>query len=240
MKKVFTAIALILTLCISSNARTLTIKKLNLSNPEPSELPAIFANAKVSYQEIGFANWPERFPYKPETSFALAYTENAFLIHFKVKGEKGVLATVKEDMGPVWGDACVEFFFTLGNDSLYYNLECNCLGNLLMQFGDGRNERINSTKENLLKIKRWASLDPDKTISDSEEVDWELALVIPCSSFFQHDIKAIDLKKIRANFYKCGGSGDNKHYISWNPVKTEKPNFHKPEFFGTVKLKQDR
>jgi enamine deaminase RidA (YjgF/YER057c/UK114 family) len=25
------------------------------------------------------------------------------------------------------------------------------------------------------------------------------------------------------------------HFLSWNPIKTETPNFHVPEFFGEIK-----
>ncbi|MBO7233161.1 MAG: hypothetical protein J6V16_08435, partial [Bacteroidales bacterium] len=27
------------------------------------------------------------------------------------------------------------------------------------------------------------------------------------------------------------------HYLSWQPINTEKPDFHRPEFFGTLYCK---
>ena len=36
------------------------------------------------------------------------------------------------------------------------------------------------------------------------------------------------------NLYKCGG--ENQHYVSYYPVQTEKPDFHRPEFFGEFVL----
>lgn len=37
-----------------------------------------------------------------------------------------------------------------------------------------------------------------------------------------------------ANFYKCGDKLQTPHFLSWNPINLEKPNFHCPEFFGTL------
>jgi hypothetical protein len=66
------------------------------------------------------------------------------------------------------------------------------------------------------------------------ECAWEVALVIPYSAFFLHDITSLDGKTLRANFYKCGDKLQTPHFLSWNPIGLEKPNFHCPEFFGTL------
>jgi hypothetical protein len=39
---------------------------------------------------------------------------------------------------------------------------------------------------------------------------------------------------LRANFYKCGDGTSVPHYLSWNQVITETPDFHRPEFFGEI------
>ena len=41
-------------------------------------------------------------------------------------------------------------------------------------------------------------------------------------------------EKLMGNFYKCADGTDSPHYVSWSPIKTEKPNFHCPEFFGEL------
>jgi len=38
----------------------------------------------------------------------------------------------------------------------------------------------------------------------------------------------------RANFYKCGDETEFPHYGAWSPPRTEAPDFHRPEFFGTI------
>ena len=37
-----------------------------------------------------------------------------------------------------------------------------------------------------------------------------------------------------ANFYKCGDDTTKPHFLSWNPVKAPKPDFHRPEQFGVL------
>ena len=66
------------------------------------------------------------------------------------------------------------------------------------------------------------------------ECSWEVALVIPYSAFFMHNITSLGGKTIRANFYKCGDKLQTPHFLSWSPIDLEKPNFHCPEFFGEL------
>lgn len=40
--------------------------------------------------------------------------------------------------------------------------------------------------------------------------------------------------ELRINFYRCQGSGPDRKYIAWQPV--QRPSFHTPEHFGTLKL----
>ena len=37
---------------------------------------------------------------------------------------------------------------------------------------------------------------------------------------------------LKANFYKCCSACSEKHYLSWSPVRSAKPDFHRPEDFG--------
>ena len=43
----------------------------------------------------------------------------------------------------------------------------------------------------------------------------------------------------KANFYKCGDETLHPHFGCWNPVVAEEPNFHLPEFFGTLLCKEE-
>ena len=50
------------------------------------------------------------------------------------------------------------------------------------------------------------------------------------------DNKDLSFSKLisSANFYKCGDDTTKPHYISWNPVKSINPDFHRPEHFGIL------
>jgi hypothetical protein len=36
---------------------------------------------------------------------------------------------------------------------------------------------------------------------------------------------------LRGNLYKCADKSKTPHYLSAFPIETEKPDFHRPEFF---------
>jgi hypothetical protein len=38
----------------------------------------------------------------------------------------------------------------------------------------------------------------------------------------------------RANFYKCGDKTSHPHWLTWNPVDKPRPDFHLPQYFGTL------
>lgn len=43
---------------------------------------------------------------------------------------------------------------------------------------------------------------------------------------------------IRGNFYKCGNLTAQEHYLAWNRVDAECPDFHRPEYFGTMSFSE--
>ncbi|MBQ5807154.1 MAG: hypothetical protein IIW26_01760, partial [Tidjanibacter sp.] len=42
---------------------------------------------------------------------------------------------------------------------------------------------------------------------------------------------------LMANLYKCGDKLRTPHYLSWSPIEAAKPDFHRPEQFGTLIIK---
>lgn len=218
----------------SNKMKELNVKKVSAASIPVESVPALLDEEKVAFQPINTVNWAA-FPYSPNVEFRMAHTDNAILLHFKVK-EASVRAIAGKDNGPVWEDACVEFFSIPAGDGVYYNMECNCAGTLLIGAGAGRNDRQHAPQEVLDKVQRWSSLGRESFAERVGECGWEVALVIPYSAFFLHDITSLDGKSIRANFYKCGDELQTPHFLSWNPIELEKPNFHCPEFFGMLNM----
>lgn len=214
--------------------KELNVKKMSVANIPVESVPALLDKEKVAFQPINTVNW-EAFPYCPVVEFRIAHTEDAILLHYKVK-EASVAAVAGKDNGPVWEDACVEFFSIPGGDGVYYNIECNCAGKLLIGGGAEHTERKHAPQEVLDKVQRWSSLGSEDFTERIGECNWEIALVIPYSAFFLHKLTSLDGKAIRANFYKCGDKLQTPHYLSWNPISLPKPNFHCPLFFGTLNM----
>jgi len=83
-------------------------------------------------------------------------------------------------------------------------------------------------------IDRWASLSTEPFDTRIEPTKWELSLRLPISTFFLHKLNRFDGLTASGNVYKCGDCLPVPHFISWNPIKTENPDFHRPDFFGQI------
>ncbi|MDR3118650.1 MAG: hypothetical protein LBU44_04420 [Mediterranea sp.] len=211
--------------------KELKVKKISVNTVEADAVPALLNKENVAFEPLDVVNWAE-FPYRPEVSFRIAYTDSAVLLHYKVK-ENSVRALYGQANEPVYKDACVEFFIIPAADEIYYNVECNCIGTILL--GGGKpGDRGYADPSIIRLIDRWASLGSVPFEERIGETAWEVALVIPFKVFFKHDLTSLDGKTARANFYKCGDDLSTPHFISWNPIHVDKPSFHRPEYFGKL------
>jgi hypothetical protein len=211
----------------------LIVKKISVNNVAAESIPEMFYMSGLDFHDVNCVDWPDMYSYNPKMSFAIAYTDNAILVHYRVE-ENCIRAIASHDNGNVWEDSCCEFFVQPVSDGTYYNIECNCAGTLLIGFGKDRNNRQLASQAVLDGIKRWSSLGRDHFDIKNGKYTWEMALVIPFTTFFVHEIKKIDGKTVRANFYKCGDKTSVPHFLSWNPIDTQSPDFHRPDFFGEM------
>ena len=188
----------------------------------------------ADWNVIDTLNW-EQFDYCPLVEFRMVYSDSAFLLQYRVK-EQAVRAIATNDNGPVWRDSCVEFFTTPADDGIYYNFEFNCVGTCLLSAGAARNGRESAQNSVISQIRRNPSLGRHPFAERKEETEWDITLVIPYTCLFKHPDYSPTGKTIRANFYKCGDDLTVPHFVSWNPIETPRPDFHRPEFFGIVKF----
>ena len=65
---------------------------------------------------------------------------------------------------------------------------------------------------------------------------WELTVGIPASALFRHNIDTWQGLKARINLYKCGDRLSCRHYLSWRPIDSPKPDFHTPRCFVAVQF----
>ena len=200
---------------------------------EAAALPQVLDSVGVPFESINHVNWPDEYPYRPEVKFRLGYSPNGLLVHYLVT-EDSVRARYGQDNGHVWTDSCVEFFCQFEAGDIYYNIETNCIGTVLLGAGKGRENRELGDADSVGSIQRWASLGRKPFEEREGQVTWELALIIPFTAFFKHRLRSFEGKTVRANFYKCGDELKQPHFLSWNPIELPKPDFHCPKFFGLL------
>jgi hypothetical protein len=197
---------------------------------EDAILPSVVeCMQNIQKNSISYVNWPDTYPSAPEVSFKIAHNGDNVFIHFFVS-EDEILAKVSEDNGAVWTDSCVEFFISF-DDSSYYNAEFSCIGKALLGYKKGQLEAMHAETPVMNQIKRYPSLGYGTFEKKQGGFKWDLLVIIPVSAYWQSGLESFKGIQAKANFYKCGDHLSTPHFLSWNPIKTEKPNFHKPEYF---------
>ncbi|MCD6343025.1 MAG: hypothetical protein J7L76_04515 [Spirochaetaceae bacterium] len=180
--------------------------------------------------EINEVNWPD-FSYQPEVVLFCGYTSDEILLNYRVK-ESHVRALNNEINAEVYKDSCVEFFISTG-DNRFYNFEFNCIGTSYAAYGK-REDRKLLDKAVVSRIRTESTLG-NKAVSTREiDSSWELTIAIPFSIFQEKEFLNPGRHTFYANFYKCGDELPRPHFLSWNPIRTEKPDFHQPEYFGEI------
>lgn len=212
----------------------LGIQKVEACNIQAEDVAALLDKENIGFNGISNVNWKE-FPYKPEVAFRMAYTNDSMLIQYQVR-EQTSRAKYGEDLGSVWTDSCVEFFSSPAEDGYYYNLETNCIGTVLLCCGKSREGREAAPAEVLKSIRRYSTLGNKPFAEKEVEGQWSLSLVVPFGIYFKHHITSLEGKTIRANFYKCGDELKTPHFLSWAPINIEKPDFHRPDYFGELEF----
>lgn len=216
--------------------KTAEAKKIGLKDKSPSmeKISELLDGQKK--QNINTLNWKDKgFNYKPDVSFSVAYDDNAIFIKYFVT-EEYFKAEKTETNQNVYEDSCVEFFVSPENDGIYYNFEFNALGTCLMGSGHSRADTARVDPAIVSRIKRLPQQGIRPTAEVKGKFSWSLAVAIPFEVFFHHKVTDLKGKTLRANFYKCGDMLSVPHFVTWNAVVTENPDYHRPEFFGQVKF----
>lgn len=177
---------------------------------------------------LKFAPWHKEND-RPEVDFCIYYNKNDIFLKYFVT-EAAIKAEYVNFNDPVYEDSCVEFFIAFNGDSSYYNLEFNCMGTGRVQYGSGKHNRT-FVPANLIKtIKHQTTL---KNTS-SGDIYWELTLIIPKAIFMFHPQLSFENNRARVNFYKCGDGLPQPHFLCWNNIVNETPEFHLIDFFKEV------
>lgn len=178
-------------------------------------------NANVA--NINKINW-QGYGHIPETTGRLLYNEYGIYVRLQTD-ESPLLARYSKQNDPVCRDSCMEFFFRPNeNDSRYLNFEFNPFGTMYLAIRTSRHDAVYPEKDkNYFNVESYV-----------DDKSWVLQFCIPFE--FIDEIFGCHTKTIYGNLYKCGDETQNKHFATYYPVITEKPDYHRPEFFGKFVL----
>ncbi len=166
--------------------------------------------------------------YCPKIVFSVTYSEMGFHVHFDAC-EKNPKRVINEHFGPVHLDSCLEWFvnFDPSHTSKYINFEVNAGGiiNFSLRVDRNNDEKFTLEDAECLNIKT-------EILDDM----WTLDYTVPFT-FIKKYMPEFEFKKgavLPSNVYKCGDETETEHYGCWKMVDREKPDFHKPEYFGRM------
>jgi hypothetical protein len=211
------------------------VHRLELKSAYPllEEISAMLDNQR-SRLLIDTINWNE-YDYKPDVELSIAYSDNEIFLKYYIT-ENYFKAEMTESNQMVCEDSCVEFFVSPEDDGIYYNIEFNAIGTCLLGTGTDRASSRRVKPEIISKIRRLSSVGNRPVKEKTGQIAWTITIAIPFEVFFHHEIAGLKGKIFRANFYKCGDKLTVPHYVTWNPVHTEQPDYHQPEHFGLLKF----
>lgn len=178
--------------------------------------------------------------FRPEVKVKMMYDTNNLYVIFRV-ADHYVRCVTNETNGPVYEDACVEFFFSpdVNSPLKYFNLEINCGGTALMFYNlvPRKDYKILDSAD-IRKIEIAHSIPQiiDPEITDA--VIWTLEYRMPFELLKKYATVSQPGPGViwKGNCYKIGDKTSNPHYQTWSLVNQPNPDFHLPQYFGSLKF----
>ncbi|MBQ3865616.1 MAG: hypothetical protein II776_01845 [Clostridia bacterium] len=189
-----------------------------------------FSLPESDLADISFAPWGDKA--EPRSRFQGTYVPGRGFLFDLICYETEPLARFKKPGDPVYKDSCLELFcnFAPKLGDRYFNFEMNANGAYLVGFGAGRHDRVTPFISKKFTVR--------PAVMDSF---WDVMLFVPeemIEAAYGREIDFCDGYEMRANVYKCGEDVKIPHWLCWSPINTEKPDFHRPEQFGSFLLRK--
>ncbi|MBO4950226.1 MAG: carbohydrate-binding family 9-like protein [Clostridia bacterium] len=166
--------------------------------------------------------------YCPKIVFSVTYSDAGFHVHFDAY-EKNPKRVINEHFGPVHLDSCLEWFinFDPENTHKYINFEVNSAGfiNFSLRVDRNNDEKFTLKDAECLGIKT-------EILDDMWTLDYTVPFEFIKKYYPHYEFKTGAV--LPSNVYKCGDETEFEHYGCWKMVDREKPDFHKPEYFGRM------
>lgn len=189
----------------------------------------------VPQAKIEHWHWEGDKPFRPSSFAQLCgvYGKGIFARLWSFETNPRCVCTKRDE--PVYQDSCLELFLQLvPGDATYINIEVNCKGVYLAQFGQKRLDRV--------FLKDYCTLEPVVSVFECKEngkTAWGVELFL--SEELVSEIYGMKYTlqpcTIKGNFYKCGDKTPRAHYGAYFPVGCAALGFHNPSKFGNISLK---
>lgn len=183
--------------------------------------------SRIPKLDIDTLLWDAAAPVSAQAQ--LCYDEEALYVRLSAR-EAEIRAQETGRIGRPCEDSCMEFFFSPDPNRLtYINIEMNLNCCTYLGIGNDRYDllRLLPRSENFLQAQ-----------AERTEDGWFVTYRVE-AAFIRRFFPEFRLESggmFRGNFYKCGDLTPQPHYYSWNPVYTETPEFHSPQYFGKLYL----
>lgn len=180
-------------------------------------------------------NWPGQFPYRPLTVVSGAHTSTAIYLEFLVRCNY-LRAENFTDNSEVSRDSCVEFYVAAdpARPADYVSVGINCIGTVraTVHRADGTSELLPA--DALARISRHASVGTRPFREVEGSFIWSVTVAIPLDLLgITYDGRPV---QVLGNFNKCASDTSQPHYLSWAPIDSPEPDFHRPEAFAPITL----
>jgi len=177
---------------------------------------------------------------RPQTFGQLAYLNGQGLYVRMTCIEADPKREMKRHRDMVCKDSAMEAFFAFpdldlrqttppSNDSLYFNFEVNANGAMYAKYGHGRQNRQFLTGEEVAMTGVTARIEPDRWTVEFLIPDLLLARICGIPGLAAGDT-------FFCNFYKIAEDPSIEHYGAFQPIPTERPNFHLPQHFARTEI----
>ncbi|HUQ67707.1 MAG TPA: carbohydrate-binding family 9-like protein [Flavitalea sp.] len=178
--------------------------------------------------------------FQPVVEAKMMYDDSNVFVIFRVK-DRFVQSTVQEYNGSVSENSCVEFFFSPDSSYplKYFNLEVNAGGTpLIFHISKPWNDFKKLDSEDIKKIEIAHSLPSKVDPEITEPVTWVIEYRVPFDMLKKYSVITKPGPGViwKGNFYKTGSKTSNPNYMTWSFVDNPTPDFHLPQFFGTLKF----
>lgn len=190
-----------------------------------------FSWSETECGKINVFNWEKFTGYDPQAEFQMIHDDKNIYIRLTAHNDY-IVSKCKNINDMVCGDSCMEAFFTIpSKPDTYFNFEFNSAGVMFLGCGKSRSGRTTVDPE---IIKKYVTVmaEADK-IPQNQRGKWQVTAIINKELFPVLVGEEFTPGKARGSFYKCGDRVI-PHFIAWNKIGTDHPDFHTPEYFGDI------